>query len=571
MTGTAVRIVSGWFAPRLLVAAWWLAANCAPAADFPQTSPPPPASAPTTGTTSATAPAATAPVTGAATPTPSSTAAPPAVNYFDVHEYRVLGNTVLENRDIETVLYPLLGDHKTLADVESARTALEKYYHDRGFGTVFVDIPEQDVDDKIVRLKVTEGRLREVHIQGARYFSERKILAAVPAAAAGTVPNLPELQTQLSAVGVQTADRTVVPILKAGAEPGTVDLTLKVDDHLPVHGSLEFDNQNTPGTHELRATATVGYGNLFQDLDNFSLQYQFAPQDVSQVSVVAANYAWGAVGTGFHPSMYFIESDSNVPTVGTLGVIGKGQIFGARLGYSVFDSATAPQVITLGIDYKHFLQSIGLASTAGLNTPITYTNFSVAYSGNWSSNWLSGSLGSAANFGARGDPNDPDTFANKRFEGHPNYFYVKLDGSLVAQLPRGFKIILRADGQFAEEPLITNEDFSLTGADGVRGYLEAEVLADKGLKGGIQFQSPNLVVRGFNWGDGFIFFDGGRASVIDPQGEQGSTKLSSFGAGLTLLPAYWLNALLTWAIPLDTGPNTRSHDGRLLFVVRGSF
>ncbi len=73
---------------------------------------------------------------------PSGTAAAPsaAEAHFDVHEYRVLGNTVLSNREIETVLYPLLGDQKTLADVEVARTALEKAFHDRGYQTVFVDI-----------------------------------------------------------------------------------------------------------------------------------------------------------------------------------------------------------------------------------------------------------------------------------------------------------------------------------------------------------------------------------------------------------------------------------------------
>jgi hemolysin activation/secretion protein len=107
----------------------------------------------------------------------SATAEQPApVAYFNVHEYRVLGNSVLSNREIETVLYPLLGDHKTLTDAEVARAALEKKYHDRGFATVFVDIPEQDVSDQIVRLKATEGRLHEVHISGARYFSERKII-----------------------------------------------------------------------------------------------------------------------------------------------------------------------------------------------------------------------------------------------------------------------------------------------------------------------------------------------------------------------------------------------------------
>jgi hemolysin activation/secretion protein len=493
-------------------------------------------------------------------------------NHFDIHEYRVLGNTVLSNRDIETVLYPLLGDQKTLADVEIARAALEKTYHDRGFGTVFVDIPEQEVADRIVRLKVTEGRLNEVHIAGARYFSERKILAAVPAAAAGTVPNLPALQQQLSAVGIQSADRAVVPILKAGPVPGTVDLALKVDDHLPLHGSVEMDNQNTPSTKPLRATVSLSYNNLFQDFDSVSAQYQAAPQQVSQVNVFAINYAWGAVLAGLHPSIYFIDSDSDVPTVGTIGVLGKGQIAGGRLAYFLDDSPTAPQSITLGIDYKHFRQTIGLESGPAVDTPITYTNFSVAYSGTWSSDRVGGSVASAVDFGARGAPNDSTEFANKRFEGQPNYFYLKLDGSLVAHLPAGFQLILRADGQFAVEPLITNEDFSISGADGVRGYFEAEVLADKGLKGSFQFQSPIAKLRSFALGDVFVFYDAGRANIIDPlANEPASTVLRSWGAGFNLFPSYWLNGALTWADPLRDGPITRRGSSRILFLVRGSF
>ena len=93
--------------------------------------------------------AATAIAAAAPPPAPADNTAP--VAYFNVHEYRVLGNTTLDNREIEKVLYPLLGDHKSLADVEAARSALEKTYHDRGFATVFVDIPEQEVADQIVR------------------------------------------------------------------------------------------------------------------------------------------------------------------------------------------------------------------------------------------------------------------------------------------------------------------------------------------------------------------------------------------------------------------------------------
>jgi hemolysin activation/secretion protein len=505
---------------------------------------------------------------------PSGTAAAPsaAEAHFDVHEYRVLGNTVLSNREIETVLYPLLGDQKTLADVEVARTALEKAFHDRGYQTVFVDIPEQEVADKIVRLKVTEGRLREVHIAGARYYSERKILAAVPEASAGTVPNLPVLQQQLSTVNIRTADRSVVPILKAGPVPGTVDLSLKVDDRLPLHGSVELDNQNTPGTKQLRATVSMSYGNLFDQFDSVSAQYQVAPEDVGQVNVFAANYAWGALKNGLHPSVFFINSNSNVPTVGTIGVLGKGQIIGTRFSYPLTDALSTPQSLTLGADYKHFRETIGLAAGPAVVTPISYVNLSLAYAGAWASDWLQGSFGAGANFGPRGAPNASAAFANKRFKGQPNYFYVKIDSSLVATLPKGFQVILRANGQFAAEPLITNEDYSISGADGVRGYLEAEVLADEGLKGSVQFQSPAAQWRKVQLGDVFVFYDVGRADMIDPlPNEPRSTTLRSWGAGLNLLPGRWITGSLTWADPLADGPNTHRGDSRILFVVRGAF
>lgn len=491
---------------------------------------------------------------------------------FDIHEYRVLGNSVLSNREIESVLYPLLGEHKSIDDVQIARTTLEKAYHDHGFATVFVDIPEQDVRDQIVRLKVTEGRLNSVKIAGARYYSEGEILAALPAAVPGQVPNLTELQKQLTAVNVQAADRSVVPILKAGPVPGTLDLALNVNDHLPVHGSLEINNQNTPETRVLRAIANLSYNNLFQNFDSLSAQYQVAPQDVSEVNVLALNYTWGTPLAGFHPSVYFINSNSNVPTVGTIGVLGAGQIYGARFAYPLGDGPVPAHSVTLGIDYKHFRETIGLEGAPAVITPISYVNLSLGYSGFWTSDWWQGSLGSTANFGPRGVPNNPQSFADKRYRGRPNYFYLKTDASWAAHLPKGFQLLLRASAQFAPEPLITNEDYTITGADGVRGYLEAEVLADTGYKGTVQLQSPFASWGTRQLGDLFMFFDAGRTDFVDPlPGEPRTTELRSWGAGLHVLPGQPVNAVLTWADPLSDGPNTQRGDWRVLFVVRGSF
>jgi hemolysin activation/secretion protein len=513
------------------------------------------------------------PAAAAAGKSAGAAAQPGAQNArFDVHEYRVLGNTLLTNRDIESVLYPLLGESKTIEDVQSARAALENAYHARGFATVYVDIPEQEVTERIVRLRVTEARLHSVHISGARYFSERKIVAALPAAAPGKVPSFSTLQAQLNAVNAQTADLTVTPVLKAGPAPGTVDMALNVTDKLPLHASLEINNQYTPDTRPLRAIASLSYNNLFQDFDTIAAQYQTAPQEPSQVDVLALSYAWGALPGAVHPSVYFIDSNSNVPTVGTVGVLGVGEIYGGRLGFPLPGELARTQSLTLGLDYKHFRQTIGLAGSAPIETPISYVNLSLGYAGAWAGKSFESSLVTSANFGPRGLPNDPGQFANKRFMGRPNYFYVKVDGSVLLHLPAGLKLLLRADGQFTAEPLITNESFVASGADGVRGFLEAEVLSDRGVKAGVQLQSPVLQWRSVALGDLFTFYDVARAEVIDAlPGETAVTHISSWGAGLNVLPGRAVNGSVTWADPLANGPYTQRGHSWVLFVVRGSF
>lgn len=507
-------------------------------------------------------------------PAPSGAAGdkPAAEAFFDVHEYRVLGNTVLANRDIESVLYPLLGDHKTLADVEVARTALEKTYHDRGYQTVFVDIPEQDVGEAVVRLRVTEGKLRQVSISGARYFSERKILAALPAAAAGTVPAIPALQKQLAAVNAETPDRTVVPILKAGPTPGTVDLALKVDDHSPLHGSVDLNNQYSPDTRPLRATVALNYNNLFNRLDSVAAQFQEAPQESGQVSVFAANYAFGPLASGWRPSVYYIHSNSNAATVGTIGVLGKGDILGVKGSYPFAQAPGVLQSVVVGVDYKHFRDTIGLASQPALFTPISYTNLSVGYAGFFNLDALQETFSASANFGPRYAPNNAGTFANKRFQAHANYFYVRADENLLLNLPKGFHLQVRVAGQYAEEPLISNENYSIAGADGVRGYLEAESLGDSAIKGTLQLNSPTWTVHGAAMAEAFLYYDLGLDDVIDPlSNEPGRARLRSAGAGLNLWPGRPVSGAVTWSDPLTNGPRTRHGDSRVLFDLKASF
>jgi hemolysin activation/secretion protein len=506
---------------------------------------------------------------------------------FDVTEFRVLGNTVLPVRDVERTIYPFLGPGRTIADVQSARAALEGLYHQRGFGTVYVDIPEQDVEAGIVRLKVTEARLATVHTAGARYFSERQIRAAVPEAQAGIVPSIPRLQSELAEVNAATRDRSVTPVLKAGAIPGTVDLSLRVEDQSPLHAGLELNNQYTVDTTPLRGLATLSYDNLFGRFDSASLQYQFSPQNTKEVSVLVANYLahFGSDRLAF----YYLHSDSNVATLsssgggqsaGSLAVVGRGDAGGLRWIAPLASTPASSQTLSFALEYKDFLQSIGLQggvtsgqSTGSLLTPVHYADASLAYGGLWPTGRLQRSLDLSATVGIRDLSSNGAEFDDKRYQARPNFFYLRTALSLGTTIPRDFTVIWKVAAQYAPEAIVSNEQFAIAGSDGVRGYLEAEVLADQGAKTSLQLGSPRLALFSERLDyNAFAFFDIGVAHLVDSlPSEQATTVLRSWGLGINLSMFKFLTGSLTWADPLASGPVTRSGDSLFLFSVRSGW
>ena len=247
---------------------------------------------------------------------------------------------------------------QTLDTVKKAVEALEAAYKDAGYGTVFVDIPEQTVNDGVVRLKVTEGALARIHVRGERYFSGRQILAALPSLQPDQTPNLPALQRELTALNAVTPDRSIVPVLKAGATPGAVDVDLNVNDTLPLHASLQLDNRHTADTTAARATGTLSYDNLWQRQDSISLMYQTAPERPSDAEVLMLGYTAHLGAAGTLASLSYVHTDSSVLAVGTLGVLGQGSIYGAHVIQPLSATAEFTQSLNFGLDYKDVLTQV---------------------------------------------------------------------------------------------------------------------------------------------------------------------------------------------------------------------
>ncbi|QWF72256.1 ShlB/FhaC/HecB family hemolysin secretion/activation protein [Methylomonas paludis] len=512
----------------------------------------------------------------AANSQPQTQEQPPSGS-FDLLELRIKGNTVLDKKLLERVIYPFLGLKKTIDDVEKARATLEEQYRSLGYQTVAVDIPEQDVKNGIVYLQVMEGKVGRLRVKDSRYFSLGAIKAGVPELAEGNVPNLPKMQKQLADLIAQSPDRQIQPVLRAGDTPGTLEVDLKIKDEMPLHGRVELNGRNTSTTSRLRLVNSLHYDNLWQKMHSASVMYQVSPENSAEVDVWAGTYAIPLSDSGSRLAFYTVSSSSSsqIANAGALSVIGNGSIYGARYVIPMQGLESYFHSATLGADYKSFKEDLHLQNSKGILTPIEYMPFLVQYSGNFRAKEYFGSLDLGLHFGVSGLVNNQAQFENKRYLSRAGYMYLTGDFKYQHDLPLGMEVRTHFSGQAADSPLISNEQYSLGGATTVRGYFETQALADHGVLGSVELHSPHLAPADWeavNKLKILAFLDAGKGWMISPlAGNPKGYDLSSGGVGLSFQLWKRLMGNFDVGIPFTSLTVVKSGEPRLHFSVATEF
>jgi hemolysin activation/secretion protein len=531
-------------------------------------------------------PSAAAPNAKNAAAAPSQKAA--ATQRFDIDDFAVQGADKLPEIDLDEAIYPFLGPNKSSDDVEKARAALEKAYHDKGYQTVSVSVPQQNVQGKVIKLQVTELKVGRLRVKNSRYFDLDKIKDRATSLKEGTVPDFNAVTKDIVALN-QWPDRRVTPALRAGVTPGTVDVDLNVDDTAPIHGSLEYNNRQSPSTTETRVDATVHYDDLWQLGHSLSFSYQVAPERPADAEVFSGSYLARLPDVDWLSLLlYGVKSSSDVASVGGTNIVGPGQIFGGR---AVMTLPTLPNLfhtLSVGVDYKHFDQTVSIGSD-GFSSPVTYypvvASYSATFQGDKSTTLFNASL--TDNLGTLSS--SPTDFDNKRFDASPSFTHLNLDVSHTQELPQGFQLWGKVQGQLADGPLVSSEQLSVGGLDTVRGYLESEVLGDEGVVGNVELRSPDIgsmlqqhvkdeTGQGsphfttFNEWRFFAFTDAGVATVLRPLPEQQSQfDLWSYGVGTKFKLFNYLNGMVALSVPMVSQAYTQARDPRVNFRIWGEF
>ncbi|NIE86721.1 MULTISPECIES: ShlB/FhaC/HecB family hemolysin secretion/activation protein [unclassified Burkholderia] len=492
---------------------------------------------------------------------------------FDVNEFIVRGNTTLPALDIEKAVYPFEGPGRTLADVNAARDALQKVYQDRGYQSVVVELPQQQVKDGVILLQVSEAKVGRLRVQGAKYNSPLEIRDAVPALAEGGVPDFNQAQAQLSDLN-RSADRQVIPVLKPGVMPQTVDVDLKVDDHSPLHGSLELNNDKSPGTSLLRTTATLSYSNLWQLGHVISGTYVIAPQHPSDARVYAFSYLAPLKDTHWSFLATVVHSDSNVASVGGTNVLGKGTTYGFTAIYALPSSDTYAQNLSVEIDHKHYDEDVSLVGQSS-SAPLTYVPVTVSYTGQMNLKQSQTSFSAALVTNIRGLGSSADAWDAKRFNATPDFIYGKFDINHTQTLKHDLQANAHVSAQIANSPLVSSEQFSAGGMNSVRGYMQAEDTGDSGVIGSLELRSPSLAKYLGSRIDELrfhAFVDAAHLWLLSPLPEQTSSfNLLSVGLGMRMQVLKYASADFEAGFPLKAGIYTRQYSPRFDFYVRLGF
>jgi hemolysin activation/secretion protein len=343
---------------------------------------------------------------------------------FEVRGYRLDGNSVLPPEE-----FGMLSNYCGQIDFARLREGLGKLqlrYRELGFATVSVTLPKQKLTNGIVHVKIVEGELSEIIIEGNRYYSDSNIRRALPSLTTNILLNTTWFQQELDQANA-SRDRQIYPVISPGAEPGTTKLELKVKDRLPLHGRIEVNNKATPGTPLLRLDSALQYNNLWQREHQIGVDYNFSPQaykpsgsyhgfdDAPEIASYSAyyriplgygenlreNYSQRPVTFGFneithkfalppaagHPNLtfYAARSDSATPVrFGPLAIVAQTNLFtissqtaeqsftvdnnlGVRLAVPVREFASVSSSFSFGADFKTYS-----APTFGTN--LTYAS-----------------------------------------------------------------------------------------------------------------------------------------------------------------------------------------------------
>ncbi len=500
-------------------------------------------------------------------PQPSPSPAPstaPDSQTIQVQKINVTGSTIFRPDQFNPIVQPFEGRSLTLEQLREVADKITQLYLERGYITSRAILVDQAITDGVVEIRVIEGSLEQIQIEGTRRLNPDYVRSRVQLGA-GTPLNTAQLEDQLRLLRADPLFENVEASLRAGSRTGQSILIVRVIEANPFEGSLGVDNYSPPSVGSERLGVNLLYRNLTGDGDSIATSFYHTTRsgaDIFELSYrVPVNPMNGAlqlrtslnrnkvVESAF--SFLDIQGDSQLYEISFQQPLVRSprEEFSLSLGFSAQKSTAlaGPFPISPGADPE------GITRTSVIRFGQDYLRRDVR--GAWSLRSLF-SLGTGW-FGATINPHpEPDG----------RFFSWLGQVQRVQVLNNDNFLIVGADIQLTPNSLLPSQQFVIGGGQSLRGYRQNIRSADNGVR--FSLEDRITLERDADGAATFQlapFFDAGYVwNHSDNPGNQNLPSqrfLAGLGLGLIWQPLPRLNLRLDYGLPLidldDRGTNAQ--------------
>jgi len=449
--------------------------------------------------------------------------------------------------ELGSIVAPYVGKEMDLTELEKVADVVTAEFRDRGYSLARAYIPAQEIKDGIVEIAVLEGRAGEIIVKGNKNYSGEFIKRGfTPVVRDGAVKQR-SLEKSLLVLN-EYPDLKATAVLEAGKEPGMTDIVVTVEDKLPLHLVLDYDNFGTESVSKNRFGMEVNLGR-FLIVEGSSLSLR------GVIGSDPKNYHYGRVS-------YLLPINGYGTKLGFLGYGGDFDVgqalsefnitattwgYGPYLTHPFVKTRTQNLTGEFGFESKDATQWLlgSLFSRDKLRMLRVGLNYDWIDSTGRNFISLSVFQGLEEAFGGmeNNDPQSSRPGADNRFT--KAYF----NWARVQRIVDRVSLILRGSGQASTRPLVVTEQFFIGGADSVRGYPPGEFLGDDGYNVSTELRVsplPNQEILQLAF-----FVDHGGVSIKDPPaGVKKYHQLTGAGYGFRLSLPYNINGRFDVGFPV---------------------
>lgn len=417
---------------------------------------------------------------------PRRSAVPRAVDeiHFKVLGIRIEGATSIKPETFEPLYRNLIGKEATLGDIFDVADGIEKEYRAAGYLLVRAYVPPQHVNDGIFTIRVVEGFVDSVAIEGGNERT-RELVQTYLEPVIRQKPLRSKTIEHALLLANSLPGATATGLLSPSPNvPGAANLAVTVAQP-SVSGALSAMNRGSQFTGVWTLSGNAALHGL-AGADELNAGFTWAPFDFHKQVAGQLRYLT-AIGESGLTGSFLVAASHGAPggSLGPIEVRTDSWAIGPRFSYPLLRSRSD----TLTLDGGFTVQN---ATVDILGIGISHDKWRVADLGlsyssrDFLSGDLSGTFDIAQGLSILGAT--PLHSPELSLAGHTRFTKASWVGRYVGNLGGNFSIAISSTGQYSFTPLITGEQILFGGAQIGRGYEPGAISGDSGLGGSIEFR-----------------------------------------------------------------------------------